>query len=216
MRAVKDLAIAAPGGHSLRTLLGEGSPPGGDGEVGAKQAITASVGTLIRMARGDGDWKISLLSEFRYQARSWPRGRRVVCKAEALAKGMNTRFVATNRPEPPANLYDGRYVMRGETENRIKDYKNAPRADRLICCKFLANQFRLFLHAAAYWLLDILRGRLASKGFGRMQLDTLRLRLVKIGGRVQGVGWQSAPAPRLRTSRTKVVAGSLHNGETRP
>ncbi len=53
------------------------------------------------------------------------------------------------------------------------------------CQRFLANQFRLFLHAAAYWLLDVLRERLVGRGFGRMQLDTLRLRMVKIGGRVR-------------------------------
>lgn len=104
---------------------------------------------------------------------------------EILEKGVNTRFVVTNRIESPQELYDDHYVMRGETENRIKDYKNALRADRLSCCKLLANQFRLFLHAAAYWLLDALRERLSSKGFGRMQLDTLRLRVVKIAGRVR-------------------------------
>jgi DDE family transposase len=51
--------------------------------------------------------------------------------------------------------------------------------------RFLANQFRLLLHAAAYWLLDTLRRKLVAAGVRRMQLDTLRLRLVKIGGRVR-------------------------------
>lgn len=108
----------------------------------------------------------------------------MVYKAEVLEKGVNTRFVVTNRPERPPALYDS-YVGRGETENRIKDYKNALRAERLSCCRFWANQFRLLLHAAAYWLLDALRERLVSRGVGRMQLDTLRLRVVKIGGRVR-------------------------------
>ena len=54
-----------------------------------------------------------------------------------------------------------------------------------VTIKFLANQFRLLLHAAAYWLLDVLRERLVSKGFRRMQLDTLRTRVIKIGGRVR-------------------------------
>jgi hypothetical protein len=128
---------------------------------------------------------VRLLSERSYEAGSWTKERRVVYKAEILEKGANTRFfVVTNRKEPPKELYN-RYVERGETENRIKDYKNALRADRLSCCSFLANQFRLFLHAAAYWLLDVLRERLVRKGFQRMQLDTLRLRLIKIGGRVR-------------------------------
>jgi hypothetical protein len=58
-------------------------------------------------------------------------------------------------------------------------------ADRLSDCRFWANQFRLFLHAAAYWLLDTLRRRLGAQGYPPLQLDTLRLRLLKIGGRVR-------------------------------
>ncbi len=144
----------------------------------------ASLGAVVRTACGE-DTKVRLLSEAGYRAGSWTRARRVVYKVEILQKGVNTRFVVTNRPERPENLYDDHYVMRGETENRIKDYKNALRAERLSCCKFWANQFRLLLHAAAYWLLDALRERLVCRGAAKMQLDTLRLRVVKVGGRVR-------------------------------
>jgi hypothetical protein len=145
----------------------------------------ASLGAVAKMAHGESP-KVRLISEATYQAGSWSKERRVVYKVEVLEKGMNTRFVVSNRPEESARtLYDDYYIQRGETENRIKDYKNALRAERLSCCKFLANQFRLFLHAAAYWLLDTLGSQLSSKGWRRMQLDTLRLRLVKIGGRVR-------------------------------
>lgn len=144
----------------------------------------AQTASMLRTRRG-ADPKVRLLSEKSYEAGSWAKKRRVVYKAEVLEKGTNTRFVVTNKPEEaPQALYD-RYVERGETENRIKDYKNGLRAERLSCHQFLANQFRLFLHAAAYWLLDILRERLVRRGFRRMQLDTLRLRIVKIGGRVR-------------------------------
>jgi hypothetical protein len=62
----------------------------------------------------------------------------------------------------------------------------ALKADRLSCCRFLANHFRLLLHAAAYWLLDVLlRRKLVAAGVERMQLDTLRVYLIKIGGRVR-------------------------------
>lgn len=140
--------------------------------------------TSVLMTRCGARPKVRLVSEASYEAGSWGKERRVVYKAEVLEKGPNTRFVVTNRPEVPPKLYD-RYVERGETENRIKDYKRALRADRLSCCKYLANQFRLLLHAAAYWLLDVLRERLVRRGVGRMQLDTLRLRVIKIGGRVR-------------------------------
>lgn len=147
----------------------------------------ASLGALWRgdSARGGGLEGQAPLRGLLKQAGSWPEKRRVLYKeAEALEKGVNTRFVVTKRPEAPLELYDG-YLQRGETENRIKDYKRALRAERLSCSKFWANQFRLLLHAAAYWLLDTLGGRLVSKGFRRMQLDTVRLRLVKVGGRVR-------------------------------
>jgi hypothetical protein len=101
-----------------------------------------------------------------------------------MEEGTNTRFVVTNKTEKPEQLY-GWYVGRGETENRIKDFKQALKADRLSCRRLLANQFRLILHAAAYWLLDVLRKRLVEAGTRPMQLDTLRLWLIKIGGRVR-------------------------------
>lgn len=128
--------------------------------------------------------KVRLLSQGRYQARSWHRERRVVYKAEVMKEGTNTRFVVTNKPDEPEDLYD-HYTERGDTENRIKDFKVALKADRLSCHRFVANQFRLLLHAAAYWLMDTLRSKLVAAGIERIQLDTLRLRLVKIGGRVR-------------------------------
>jgi Transposase DDE domain group 1 len=128
--------------------------------------------------------KVRLLSEASYQADSWGRLRRVVYKAESLEKGTNTRFVVTSRTEEPKRLYDW-YVRRGEVEGWIKDFKRALKADRLSCCRFWANQFRLLLHAAAYWLLDELRRRLTAAGVRRTQFDTLRLLVVKVGGRVR-------------------------------
>jgi hypothetical protein len=128
--------------------------------------------------------KVRLLAEGTYRAESWDRGRRIVYKAEAMEEGTNTRFVVTNKSQKPERLY-GWYVGRGETENRIKDFKVALKADRLSCRRFWANQFRLLLHAAAYWLLDVLRKRLVEAGTKRIQLDTLRLWLIKIGGRVR-------------------------------
>jgi hypothetical protein len=133
--------------------------------------------------------KVRHFGEASYQAESWTRARRVVIKAELLEKGPNVRFVVTNRTAAAQALYDG-YVERGEAEGYIKDLKNACRADRLSCHDFWANQFRLVLHGAAYWLLDTLRRWLVQLGSVRMQLDTLRLVLLKIGGRVVQLGDQ--------------------------
>jgi hypothetical protein len=163
----------------------------------ANPRLAALAAPLVAEAQREraatGAEKVRLLGETTYQAESWDHPRRVVIKAEALAKGPNTRFVVTSRADLPETLYDW-YVDRGEAEGWIKDLKVACCADRLSDHRFWANQFRLLLHAAAYWLLDTLRRWLAARRVARMQLDTLRLRLLKIGGRV----WQQADRVRLR------------------
>jgi hypothetical protein len=138
---------------------------------------------LAQQAAADGG-KVRLLAADVYQADSWPTSRRVIIKAEALAKGPNTRFVVTTRADAPEALYAW-YTDRGETENWIKDLKIACFADRLSCHRFLANQVRLLLHGAAYWLLDTLRRWLVAAGVERLRLETVRLRLIKIAGRVR-------------------------------
>lgn len=148
-----------------------------------------------------GGLKVRLVDEARYQAAGWPRARRVVFKAEVLAKGPNTRFVVTNRRAPPRTLYDW-YVARGEPENWIKDLKNALAADRLSDHRFWANAGRLLLHAAAYWLLYTLRRWLAGTIAAAYQFDTLRLQLLKVGGRV-----------RELADRVRLHLASSHPGE---
>jgi hypothetical protein len=154
-----------------------------------------------RQQQETGAEKVRLAGEAVYQAAGWPQARRVVYKAEALAKGPNTRFVVTTRPDPPRELYDW-YVDRGEPELWVKDFKRACFADRLSDHRFLANQFRLLLSAAAYWLLDTLRRWLTQRGAARLQLDTLRRRLLKVGGRV-----------RELLTRVRLHLASSHPGE---
>jgi hypothetical protein len=149
-----------------------------------------------------GGAKVRLAGEAPYQATTWPHPRRVVFKAEVLAKGPNTRFVVTTRTDDPLATYDF-YVARGGAENRIKDFKNALAGDRLSDHRFWANAFRLLLHAAAFWLLDTLRRWLAATEAAAYQLDTLRLRLLKIGGRV-----------RERPDRVRLSLASSHPGES--
>ena len=140
----------------------------------------------LAQSTAQGGTKVRLAGETAYQARTWPSARRVVYKAEALSQGPNTRFVVTTRSDEPLAVYDW-YVDRGQPENYLKDLKHALQADRLSDHRFWANAFRLVLHAAAYWLLDTLRRWLVQQlgEVARIQLDTLRLRLLKIGGRVR-------------------------------
>jgi hypothetical protein len=129
--------------------------------------------------------KARLFGEGQYAAGSWEQERRVVYKAEWLKKGPNPRFVVTTRDDAPETLYDW-YVQRGGgPELWIKDLKAGCFADRLSDHTFCANQFRLILHVAVYWLLTTLRRWLTRLRVARMQLDTLRLGLIKIGGWVR-------------------------------
>lgn len=129
--------------------------------------------------------KQRLFSSFQYRAKSWDRSRRVVAKVERLLKGPNTRFVVTNiRFETAARIYDGIYTGRGDAENRIKELKCHLKADRLSCSAFKANQFRLLLHTFAFVLLWHLRKSLAGTELARATVETLKLKLLKIGARV--------------------------------
>jgi hypothetical protein len=123
-----------------------------------------------------------------YAAGSWDAARRVIHKAEVVAlPGRepldNLRFVVTNLSLQPSEVYDI-YRQRGDSENRIKELKGELDLGRLSCHGFWANQLRLLLSAAAFVIMQLLRTRLAKLGLATSQVGTLRLRLLKIGGRV--------------------------------
>lgn len=122
-----------------------------------------------------------------YAAATWSRERDVVLKVEHSERGENPRFVVTTLAGFDAGLiYDRAFCPRGQSENFIKDLKNALAADRLSCHRFVANAFRLFLHAVAYRLMHALRTTAAAvvPALGRLQMDTLRLRLLKVAALV--------------------------------
>ena len=123
-----------------------------------------------------------------YAAGKWPCLRRMIWKAETVSlpdrePKNNLRFVITNLPSAPDLAYKI-YCARGDSENRIKELKGDLDLGRLSCHQFWANQLRLLLSAAAYVLMQELRQRLAALGLATAQVATLRLRLLKIGGRV--------------------------------
>ena len=130
-----------------------------------------------------------VFAEFSYRTRkSWSCPRRVVAKAEYLDKGENPRFVVTSlTPEQWAarELYEKFYCARGEMENRIKE-QMCLFADRLSTDEMKGNQLRLYFSALAYTLIEALR-RLGLKGteWAEAQVDTIRLKLLKIGAIVR-------------------------------
>jgi len=129
--------------------------------------------------------KQRLFSAFSYQAASWDQPRRIIAKVEYTCLGANQRFVVTNLSRTPQFVYDDIYVLRGDVENRIKELKLEIKADRLSCHRFLANQFRLLLHTAAYCLFWLLRHHLRGTELATAQVNTLRLKLLKIGARIR-------------------------------
>lgn len=129
--------------------------------------------------------KQRLFEEFEYAAGTWDQPRRVIAKAEHSDHGENPRFVVTSLPGDPQTLYDELYCQRGDMENRIKEQQLGLFADRTSCHAFLANQFRVLLSAAAYVLVETLRRvGLAGTELAAAQATTIRLKLLKIGGRV--------------------------------
>jgi len=165
-------------------------------------ALAAPLAERAEGQRAETGEKVRLFDEAQYRAGTWDHERRVVVKAEALDKGLNVRFVVTTREDAPEELYTW-YTRRGNhPELCIKDLKDDCFADRLSCHRFWANQFRLLLHGAAYWLLDTVRRWLARLHVPHLQLGTLRLRLIKIGGWV-----------RQRLETVSLHLASSHPGE---
>jgi hypothetical protein len=129
--------------------------------------------------------KQRLFTDFEYQANRWKRSRHMVAKVEVMEAGLNRRFVITNRTDlSPQQLYD-HYTDRGQSENFIKALKNDLAADRLSCHRFLANQFRLLLHAVAYQMVLRFRDYLVGTPWQKLAVETLRRRCWKVAARVR-------------------------------
>jgi DDE family transposase len=130
-----------------------------------------------------------IFKEFQYKTRqSWSCERRVVAKAEHLAKGPNPRFIVTSLTSKMAAArepYEKIYCARGEMENRIKECQLDLMADRTSTATLRANQLRLWFSSLAYVLVTALR-RLALEGteLENATAGTIRLKLLKLGALV--------------------------------
>jgi len=167
--------------NTIQYVFGLSRNPTLDGLVYAKA-------DEVRTRRAKG--KLELVRDYTetlYAAKSWSQSRRVVARFEATPKGFDARYVVTNITHCGAqSVYDSLYCARGQAENLIKRHKSQLASDRTSCRSPLANQMRLILHTAAYWLMRTIRDaiprqqRLASGEF-----FTIRLRLLKIAVRIK-------------------------------
>ena len=136
---------------------------------------------VIRRATGNLD-VVRDYTETRYAAKSWLHLRRVVARIEATRKGLDVRYVVTNIAYGAAAwLYDGLYCARGQAENLIKRHKSQLASDRTSCRSPLANQMRLILHTAAYWLMLKVRGSIPcmANRWPAAEFSTIRLRFAE-------------------------------------
>ena len=129
---------------------------------------------------------VRMFTETDYKAKSWPKRRRVIAKVEYNFLGPNTRFIITNLEHWNRRfIYQTAYSGRGAMELMIKEHKNHLLSDRTSCTSFSANQFRLFLHSAAYVLLHTFRTlHLKGTEWASAQFDTIRCKIIKIGARI--------------------------------
>jgi hypothetical protein len=133
-----------------------------------------------------------------YQAGSWSAPRRVIARIEAsmhpdptpadpnaMRQEIDIRYVVTSLDGDAERLYEGVYCQRGQAENLIKLHKAQLASDRTSCHSATANQVRLTLHTAAFWLMHTVRAAIPQgHSLAKVEFNTLRLRLLKIAARV--------------------------------
>jgi hypothetical protein len=140
--------------------------------------------------------KMRCYTSFEYQAGSWSRPRRAVARLEVslqadpnaegcMRQEVNIRYVVTSLKGTPRHLYEDVYCQRGQMENLIKLHKAQLASDRTSCHSATANQVRLVLHTAAFWLMLAVRAAIPdSNPLAKAEFATIRERLIKIGARV--------------------------------
>ena len=157
--------------------------------------------------------KMRSFATLSYGAKSWNKERRIAARIEATQKGLDIRYVVTSLKGTAKHLYETVYCGRGQAENFIKWHKAQLASDRTSCRDPKANQFRLILHTAAYWLMLTARNAIAKRSpLSVAEFATLRLRLIKIAARViEGVARIRVFLPTASPDRAvfRALAGRL-------
>jgi hypothetical protein len=149
----------------------------------------------IAHARASKD-KLRYFTSVEYQAASWSRPRRVIARLEVslqpdpnepgyMRQEVDIRYVVTSLGGDPRRLYEDVYCKRGQMENLIKLHKAQLASDRTSCHSATANQVRLVLHTAAFWLMHAVRSAVPElHPLAMAEFVSIRERLLKIGARV--------------------------------
>ena len=162
-----------------------------------KQVAAVADNLIIHHAKSSRE-KVRTYTSFRYQASTWTRPRKVVARLECslqpdlggtttngMRQEVDIRYVVTSLKGSAQHLYEDEYCQRGQMENLIKLHKAQMASDRMSCHSATANQVRLVLHTAAYWLMLSVRDAIPETDpLAKAEFNTLRERLIKIGARV--------------------------------
>jgi hypothetical protein len=163
-----------------------------------KQVAAVADNLIIHHAKSSQE-KVRTYTSFRYQASTWTRPRKVVARLECslqpdtggeitstgMRQEVDIRYVVTSLKGSAKHLYEDVYCQRGQMENLIKLHKAQMASDRMSCHSATANQVRLVLHTAAYWLMLSVRDAIPETDpLAKAEFNTLRERLIKIGARV--------------------------------
>jgi hypothetical protein len=163
-----------------------------------KQVAAVADNLIIHHAKSSQE-KVRTYTSFRYQASTWTRPRKVVARLECslqpdtggeitstgMRQEVDIRYVVTSLKGSAKHLYEDEYCQRGQMENLIKLHKAQMASDRMSCHSATANQVRLVLHTAAYWLMLSVRDAIPETDpLAKAEFNTLRERLIKIGARV--------------------------------
>jgi hypothetical protein len=162
-----------------------------------KQVAAVADNLIIHHAKSSQE-KVRTYTSFRYQASTWTRPRKVVARLECslqpdlggtttngMRQEVDIRYVVTSLKGSAQHLYEDEYCQRGQMENLIKLHKAQMASDRMSCHSATANQVRLVLHTAAYWLMLSVREAIPETDpLAKAEFNTLRERLIKIGARV--------------------------------
>ena len=153
----------------------------------ALAAKVEEVADTVRVERALEDKDVVRgFAETTHAAKSWKRQRRVVARIEATRLGLDIRYVVTSVTTGTAEwVYADFYCARGQAENLIKLHKAQLASDRTSCRAATANQMRLVLHTAAYWLILAVRDAIpTTHALAKAEFTTIRLRLLKVAARV--------------------------------
>jgi hypothetical protein len=183
-------------------------------------AINAKLLEISGPWRDQCDWRrsrfrptVRRFHRLPYRAREWSRSRRLVARVEATALGTDARFVVTSLEGRGKTLYEKVFCARGNAENLIKDMKRFTRSDKTACSRWQANQFRLFLHVGAYWLLHTLRQAAPKRSRWRgATFETIRRTFVKVAVRIEELKGRiklAFPASYPQAAMLAVMTGAI-------